>query len=175
MKKIGFLLATVMVLVGCQAPNSTLVYDCDIDQSINQISRDRNGNLTFETAAPKARVYMFDNSINILDFELGEYKGYQLEKSDVTRKITTIKDFDVTLNKGDFFHEDQRIVEIISPSQKTIAVFWLNYKTGRTKSVQFLTQCEKKYIVVPERRGHSSDDGHTHDNKKDNPLFKVSG
>ncbi|WP_369311880.1 hypothetical protein [Providencia rettgeri] len=160
MKKTGILLAAVMVLVGCQAPNSTLVYDCNIDQSINQISRDRNGYLTFETAAPKARVYMIDNSINIFDFEYGEYKGYELEKSEVTRKILTIKDFDVTLNKGDFFHEDPRIVEIVSPSRKTITLFWLNYKTGMTKSVQFLTQCEKKYIVLPEYRSSHSDNSH---------------
>ncbi|MGG4662030.1 hypothetical protein [Providencia vermicola] len=169
MKKIGFLLTAIMVLVGCQAPNSTLVYTCDIDQSINQISHDRNGSFTFPTAAPIAKVFFFNDVINIRDFVIGEYAGFPLNKSKEHRRVESIKDFNVMINKGDYYHDDGHIIEIVSPKNNTISLFLIDSQTGKTNSLQFLTDCKKEYVVL-KPRGHN----HEHDDKKEHPLLKRS-
>ncbi|EPL9569602.1 hypothetical protein MMK73_001667 [Providencia rettgeri] len=169
MRKIGFLFATVMVLVGCQAPNSTLVYTCDIDQSINQISHERNGSFTFPTAAPIAKVFFFNDVINIRDFEVGEYAGFPLNESKEQHRVESIKDFNVVINKGDYYHDDGHIVEIVSPKQKTISLFLIDRLTGKTNSLQFLTDCKKEYVVL-KSRGHD----HEHNFKKEHPILKNS-
>ncbi|HGN1705441.1 TPA: hypothetical protein ACKRTE_001282 [Providencia rettgeri] len=168
MKRIVMIFAVTIILAGCQTPNSTLVYDCNIDQSINQISRDRNGAFTFPTAAPRAKVYFFNDVINIRDFEIGEYAGFSLAKSQQQRQVDSIKDFNVVINKGDYYHDDGHIIEIVSPKQKTISLFLVNRETGKTDSLQFLNECEKNYVVI-KSKAHD----HEHDNKKEHPLLKV--
>ncbi|WP_272572463.1 MULTISPECIES: hypothetical protein [unclassified Providencia] len=169
MKRVGILLTALVVLSGCQTSNSTLVYECNIDQSINQISRDRNGFFAFPTAAPTVKVFSYNGAFNIRDFEAGEYAGYKLEKSQQQQQIKTVKDFKVIVNKGDYYHDSGKIIEIFSPKQKTISLFLIDQKTGKTDSLQFLTDCEKKYIEIKNRPQHD-DHGSSPEYDKNNPV-----
>lgn len=164
MKRIGMLLVSVLLLSGCNLIHSERAFDCTIDQSLNEISRDRNGQFTFPTAATTARVYLIDNTLHIMSFDGGDYTGYTMAKNDQPRQIENIKDFKVMINKDDLYYDDGRAIETFSSGQSTVGFYYVDPATGKADSIQYLTECQRRET---ELELHSHKD-HNHDDEDHN-------
>ena len=160
MKGIGFLLVPVLFLSGCQHNHSERAFNCTIDPSFNQISKNRGGFFTFPTSKTQAKVYLIDNTLYILGFEQGDYTGYRLAENQQQKQIKSIKDFSVILNHGDLYHDDGRSIETFSPKQKTVGFYYVEPSTGKVNSIQFLTECQKDSIELDDH--NHNHDGHNH-------------
>ena len=161
MKRIGMLLVSTFLLSGCNLIHSERAFDCSIDQSFNEISRDRNGLFTFPTAATTARVYLIDNTLHIMKFDGGDYTGYTMAKNEQQRQVESIKDFKVMINKGDLYYDDGRAIEVFSPEQNIVGFYYVDPSTGKADSIQYLTECQRRETEL-ELHSHK-DHNHSHD------------
>lgn len=143
MKKIGILLLASLILAGCSTSSQVKEYTCQVDQSYNHITIERNGKFFFPTGASKVQIFFNNNQINVVDFVGYEYMSYPLVKSTEQQRVEKIKDFNVVINKGDFYSDVNGMLEIYSPSQKTIGLYYLAPSTSKLNSIQFLTECER--------------------------------
>ncbi len=159
MKKIGVVLIAILFLSGCHASYSDRAFDCQINTSFNDISRERNGLFVFSTSAIKTRVYLIDNTLYIIDFERGEYTGYKMTENKQFQQVDSVKDFKVMINEGDLYYDDGRAIEMLSSDQKTIGFYYVEPSTGKIDSIQFLTQCQRLEGVLEDELSHA---GHNH-------------
>ncbi|QCJ69376.1 hypothetical protein C9446_05560 [Providencia heimbachae] len=151
MKKTGFVLITTLLLSGCHIVHPELnAFDCNIDKSFNDITRERGGLFAFPLSSTQARVYVIDKTIHIMKFERGDYTGYQMTRNERNRQIESIKDFKVTLNEGDFYYDDGRAIEVLSSDKKTIGFYYVEPSTGKVNSIQFLTECARSEAGLKE-------------------------
>lgn len=145
MKKLGFLLLVSLILSGCASKDAAIEdagYTCNVDQELNALTIQRGGKFSFPTAASRVQVFIYNNQINIVDYHDFEYTGYLLTKSDKDKLIEKSNDLNISVKKGDFYFENDRLIEIFSPKRKLFALYYFAAESNKISSIQFLTNCE---------------------------------